>query len=439
MNSFMATSISLAVSWSGSPALTSVPAVSFCCSRMAERATSIAALQAKREEHGFVALAPEILHGKILTEPRIQAKFRAKIENFTNLGLQNVAWQAIFWNAEMHHSTGHRRGFENGYGITEERQIVRRRHPGRARADNGNFFRPDWAGRSSKNIDGIARFRSVALGDEALQGADGNWHVKLAAAAGWLAGMPADAATDGSERVGDPSVAVRFLVPSLLGVDGTCLHAGKVRLQPLKIDEFGTRGHLAGSLRVPNLLLLNREVNRGGCTAQIHSLRCRFAVFAPCLQRILARGNILDFEIAVFVGHSKIWRGNNHNVAGHFGMDVAKERSCAEVIELERFLLALRPSAEIVGELFDSADRWPIHVMADRVTVQEINRGSLVHGDHMRNERHFPLVDHDVVFWRIEFLVGNRIHVDSDVFCRLDPLHADLSFDFIGPACPCQG
>src|SRR6266566_5676483 len=61
-----------------------------------------AAVQAKREEHGFVALAPEILHGKILTEPRIQAKFRAKIENFTNLGLQNVAWQAIFGNAEMH-------------------------------------------------------------------------------------------------------------------------------------------------------------------------------------------------------------------------------------------------------------------------------------------------------------------------------------------------
>ena len=85
----------------------------------------------------------------------------------------------------------------------------------------------------------------MALRDEALESTDGNGHIQLPAAAGRFAGMSANAATDGSERIGDAGVAVCFLVPSLrnegdvspgLRVNGTGLHAGEVRFEPLNID-----------------------------------------------------------------------------------------------------------------------------------------------------------------------------------------------------------
>src|SRR5713226_3145757 len=141
----------------------------------------------------------------------------------------------------------------------------------------------------------------------------------------------------------------------------------------------------------------------------------------------------------IFQTRRKIRRRHNDDISGHFGMYIAQERSRAEVMELERFLLTLRPSPEIVRKLFVSADRRPIDVMADRVAVQEVDRGPLLYGNDMRKERHFPLVDHDVVFRRIELLVRNYIHIDGDVFCGLNSLHTDLAFDFIGPTRPCQG
>src|SRR5579863_7878728 len=78
-----------------------------------------AAVQAKREQHSFVALAAKVLKRKITTEPLVQAEFRPEIENFANLRLQHVAWQTIFWNAKVHHSARHRCRFENGHGIAK--------------------------------------------------------------------------------------------------------------------------------------------------------------------------------------------------------------------------------------------------------------------------------------------------------------------------------
>ncbi len=68
----------------------------------------------------------------------------------------------------MHHSTRHWRGFEDGYGITEQRQIVRCRHAGRTGTDDCDFFWPEGPWPFGKDIDGITRFRSMALGDETL-------------------------------------------------------------------------------------------------------------------------------------------------------------------------------------------------------------------------------------------------------------------------------
>jgi hypothetical protein len=85
----------------------------------------------------------------------------------------------------------------------------------------------------------------MALGDKSLQGADRDGHVKLPAPTGGLARMPANTATDGGEWIGDPGVAVCFLVPPLrnqsdvapgLCVNGTGLHAGEVRFEPFEVD-----------------------------------------------------------------------------------------------------------------------------------------------------------------------------------------------------------
>ena len=127
-----------------------------------------AAVQAKREQHGFVALSSEVFQGKVLSEPLVQAKFRAEVENFTNLRLQNITGQAVFRNPEMHHSTWHRRSFENSHRITKQGQIVSGRHTGGTGTDDCDLFWPDGTWSSGKNIDGITRFRSMALGDETL-------------------------------------------------------------------------------------------------------------------------------------------------------------------------------------------------------------------------------------------------------------------------------
>src|SRR5207244_12872784 len=106
--------------------------------------------------------------------PDFLAKFGAQIDKYTNLRLQNITGQAVFRNPEMHHSTRHRRSFKDSHGITKQGKIVRRRHTRRTGANDCDLFRPDGTWSSGKNIDGISRFRPMALGDKALQGADGN-------------------------------------------------------------------------------------------------------------------------------------------------------------------------------------------------------------------------------------------------------------------------
>ena len=95
-------------------------------------------------------------------------------------------------------------------------------------------------------------YRSV---NKPLQSADGNGGIKLPAPAGRLAGMAANAAADGSQRIRLAGVAVGFFEAPLgdqgnvaprLGMNWTSLHARKVRFQPVQVDEFGLlRGQLA--------------------------------------------------------------------------------------------------------------------------------------------------------------------------------------------------
>src|SRR5215467_3395999 len=131
--------------------------------------------------------------------------------------------------------------------------------------------------------------------------------------------MTAYSAANRRKRVGDSRVAVGFLVTALcdecdipagLGVNGACRHAREVGFEPVKVYKFAAAVHRSES---PELLrlLLDREIGRGGCCGNVHSLDRRLAVFTPGLERVLSGWNVLDFEIAVLVGNRKIWRRNH--------------------------------------------------------------------------------------------------------------------------------
>jgi len=92
--------------------------------------------------------------------------------------------------------------------------------------------------------------------------------------------MPANTATNRGERIGDPGVAVGFLVPALrnepdvssgLRVDRASLHAGKVRFEPFEVNEFGSAAH---DLRPGSLLVYFFTVNSTVVVAALTSTAC---------------------------------------------------------------------------------------------------------------------------------------------------------------------
>src|SRR5579859_3706488 len=90
----------------------------------------------------------------------------------------------------MHHAAGHRCRLKNGYRVTEQSEIVRRRHPRRAGTDDCYFFRMDNLRLAAEYIYGVSGLRAIALGHKTLQSADGDRGIKFSAAACGLAGMP---------------------------------------------------------------------------------------------------------------------------------------------------------------------------------------------------------------------------------------------------------
>ena len=163
--------------------------------------------------------------------------------------MQNIARQAVFRDTQVHHAARYRRRFEDGYWITQKRQVVRSGHSCGTRANNrhplGSFLNFS----AGKNVCWIPRFRSVPLGNKAFQCANRNGHVELAASARWFTRVSAHTAADGGKRVGGPGVAVGFFIPALcnqrdvapsLCVHRARLHAREVRLQPLQINQFCT-------------------------------------------------------------------------------------------------------------------------------------------------------------------------------------------------------
>src|ERR1700756_5314316 len=189
--------------------------------------------------------------------------------------------------------------------------------------------------------------------------------------------------------------------------------------------------------RLPRLLL-NGQVGSYCPRTDFNRLRGDFAVFAPSLQRVFARRNILDLVVATLVRNGKIGRRREDDVSIHFRVDVAEQASHTNIVKLEALLLSLWPRAEVVGEFLVATDTGPIHVVAYRIAVQEFHRGSGLHHHHVWRKGHLGLV-HDRFRCRsVEFLVRDRIDIYRNVFRRLEPLYSDLPFDVSRQTRPCQ-
>src|SRR5208283_1091333 len=79
------------------------------------------------------------------------------------------------------------------------------------------------------------------------EGADGNGSIELTAPAGGFTRVAANASTNRSEWIRSASITIGFLVlafrnqghvASRLRVNWTGLHAGKVRFQPVQVNQF---------------------------------------------------------------------------------------------------------------------------------------------------------------------------------------------------------
>ena len=204
-----------------------------------------AAVRADGNQNG-IEVAAQIGDGEVAARRLVQ--FQSDVagsENLAHLCLHHVAGQAIFGQAEVEHAARHLRCFEDGDGIAHQGEIVRGRKAHRARADDCNSKGKLGLRAAGVHIDGMARLRTVALGKKALERADRDGLIDLAAAAGCLAGMSADASADAGHGIGLARYAVGFFKLTLgnelhiaagIGVRGTGHHAGEVGVQPIPVN-----------------------------------------------------------------------------------------------------------------------------------------------------------------------------------------------------------
>ncbi len=161
----------------------------------------------------------------------------ARFENLAHLGFDHVSRQTVFRNAQVEHPAGYRCGFKNGDRIAHQRQVMRSGQTHRAPANHGHLKWKRSGSPSSIHINRMFRFRTVLLGQESLQGANGNRAIDVATSAGGFTRVGTNSSTDRSKRIRLPRQPVSFLKPSLgdkrhvasgIGVRRTRHHAGEI-------------------------------------------------------------------------------------------------------------------------------------------------------------------------------------------------------------------
>ena len=135
-----------------------------------------------------------------------------------HLGVDDVARQAVLGNAEAHHAAGQRAGLAQRHRVAGAAQVIGGGKARRACADHQHPLAGFGLGRREAPalLDG-------EVAEEALDGIDADGGVELAAVAGAFAGVIADAAHDGGQRVVDGQRPPGRLVVAALGVEQPAL------------------------------------------------------------------------------------------------------------------------------------------------------------------------------------------------------------------------
>ena len=171
----------------------------------------LAELGADGEEDRVVLAADRVEVGDL----GVELEGDPEVEDALHLGVQHVAGEAVAGDAEAHHAAGHRARLLDGHVVAGQGEVVGRSEAGRAGADDEH---PPARGRGGHGHRPALLDGGVA--DEALDRVDADRLVELAAVAGRLAGVVADAAHDGGEGVvlHDPAPGTLVAGTALLGL-----------------------------------------------------------------------------------------------------------------------------------------------------------------------------------------------------------------------------
>ena len=160
---------------------------------------------ANREEKRIVARL-ELAETDIIAQLGVEMNLDAEVHDGLQLGVEQVAVEAVLRDAELHHAAELAGRLIDRHLVPMAPQVVGAGHPGRAAADDADALGAVGAGRSGDRSPRLAgsRFNAVLLGNEALEGSNGDGRVNFPPPAGVLTRGGAHPAAGRRERIGQP-------------------------------------------------------------------------------------------------------------------------------------------------------------------------------------------------------------------------------------------
>ena len=146
------------------------------------------------EEDRAIALVLEVAEREVAAHRGVEPEVDAEPDDPGDLVLEHVAGQPIRRDPDGHHPAGDGHRLEHRDRVAEAGEVVRRRHAGRAAADDPDLLGPARGRR-------LDRRELAVLGGESLEGPDGDRLVEDAATADRLAWSGADPTADRREGV----------------------------------------------------------------------------------------------------------------------------------------------------------------------------------------------------------------------------------------------
>ena len=172
----------------------------------------LTALVESCRQQDSVELRSQVGEGDVPSHGHASMQRDAHGEDVVHFHLDDLPREAELRDAEIEHSAWDRCGLEYFDGVAQESQIVRTGETAHARPHNGDALVAlrSWGQLLSCRI--VTRAQVVPIGGVALQRADSDGLVDLAATAGVFAGMRADSSQHVCERIGRASQKIRFLI-----------------------------------------------------------------------------------------------------------------------------------------------------------------------------------------------------------------------------------